>query len=668
MTGIINPKPQRISSANSVSEERIIISPPVGSKKNTTTCPRQRQAYNAILYMMRNAIFLSLLLPLCVFSASALSCIDLKVNISKGNESAHVMLLQSFLSEKGLLTAKPNGYFGPGTQKAVQDYQKSKKLNPSGSVLALTRVAIKEETCKTATSTPNVSAAKPNSTSTDPLPPKQETAPQISIEQRPSIAAISKGTIFRSGETTWGLSISGTNFATATANTVYLEDQKSGKRYTAGIFSSADGKTISLPPSLGKIPLTCGTSCKETLNVGGYYVVVKTPRGGESPVSPAQIISVREALIGNATGTGVVAYLATSTRIGTFNFTLYNPTKITSITLNSTSSQFASTTLGKIIFKNEATNETLPNAGAGMELYEGQYMTVGAYANVETTATAVKTVPMSFTLTITDTYGKTTSFTSSPFTVSFDKEPLSVTLSKSTTIPPTIESIDGAMILTNGVTDWGVTLRGKGFNAATNTVYFASRSNQRKYLIGSFPSISNAITLPKSLGMIKVKCGNDCEESLPPGDYDIIVSTKLGESNQKFIQIKSFNVSSVTGTMNAAFHKKVTGARLGTVSIGVGAVLKVNAITPSIKYSNGGIGVSNIIIKDETTGKAIVGSGKDTVFSENDSKVYGMYGDITSTSAGTGDVTLAFDVVDYIGNMHTIITSPAFTISFSIEP
>lgn len=624
---------------------------------------------------MRNAILISFLFSLSVFSASALTCTDLTINLSKENESASVLSLQNFLAEKGFLKAKPNGYFGPGTQKAVQSYQKSKKLNPSGSVLALTRAAIKEESCKATTTTSSNSSkttiTKPSATTTVSTPSSSIATmpPSVLIEDMPSISEISKGTVFRRGDTSWGLVITGSKFSTSTANTVYLDDQKSGKRYTVGTFSSLNGKTISLPQSLGSIPLVCGGSCKEILSAGGYYVIVKTPKGGESTVSSSQIISVRDAVIGNAVGGGgIIPYLATSTRLGSFNFTLYNPSKIISLILNSTSSQFASTTLSKIILKDEITTETLPDAAAGIELYEGQYMNVAAYANVVTTAIITKTVPMSFTLTVKDTYDKLTSFTSTPFLVSFDKEPLSVTLAKSTTIPPLIDSLDAATILTNGVTTWGLVLRGKGFDLAANTIYFASRSNRRKYTIGSFPSVNNVITLPQSLGKLTVSCGSGCEETLPPGDYDITVTTKLGESNQKYIAIKSFNISSITGTQYSPIHKKVSGAKLGTVSIGVGTILKVSSITPSINFPSGGVGLSNIVIKDEATGQALVSAGKDLIFNENDSRVYGIYADVNTTSSASGEIALIFDVVDYIANKDTILTSPSFTVSFTTDP
>ena len=78
---------------------------------------------------------------------SALSCVDLTKNLTKGSRVAQVLILQNFLASKGYLKAKPNGYFGAGTVAAVKAYQRSVGLSASGQVFPLTRAAIKQETC-----------------------------------------------------------------------------------------------------------------------------------------------------------------------------------------------------------------------------------------------------------------------------------------------------------------------------------------------------------------------------------------------------------------------------------------------------------------------------------------------------------------------------------------
>jgi peptidoglycan hydrolase-like protein with peptidoglycan-binding domain len=83
-------------------------------------------------------------------------CVDISSNLSPKAESPAVLLVQQFLSEKGFLTVKPNGYFGPSTIKAAKAYQKSKGLPQSGAVFPMTRAAIKKDSCLTSsTSTPS---------------------------------------------------------------------------------------------------------------------------------------------------------------------------------------------------------------------------------------------------------------------------------------------------------------------------------------------------------------------------------------------------------------------------------------------------------------------------------------------------------------------------------
>lgn len=62
-------------------------------------------------------------------------------------ETSEVLRLQNFLVKKGLLTATPNGYFGPGTKRAVMAYQDSVGLPDTGNVFAATRQAVNQESC-----------------------------------------------------------------------------------------------------------------------------------------------------------------------------------------------------------------------------------------------------------------------------------------------------------------------------------------------------------------------------------------------------------------------------------------------------------------------------------------------------------------------------------------
>lgn len=127
------------------------------------------------------------LIPILLFlgiqsSVSALSCVDLSVNVSRYQETASVRALQDFLYEKGHLKAAPNGYFGAGTLNALKAYQKDKGITQTGTAGPLTRATIKSESCnisssaKTATSTAavktTVTATSPVVTTTAPAQPK----------------------------------------------------------------------------------------------------------------------------------------------------------------------------------------------------------------------------------------------------------------------------------------------------------------------------------------------------------------------------------------------------------------------------------------------------------------------------------------------------------------
>lgn len=122
-------------------------------------------------------ITLALVTLLSISHTFAMSCIDLKSPLARGAESANVLLLQNYLSEKGFLTAKPNGYFGVGTFGAVKAYQRSIGLSSVGNVGPATRAALKKETCSgdsvSATAIIKQPITTPSkATSTTTIPPK----------------------------------------------------------------------------------------------------------------------------------------------------------------------------------------------------------------------------------------------------------------------------------------------------------------------------------------------------------------------------------------------------------------------------------------------------------------------------------------------------------------
>ncbi len=78
-------------------------------------------------------------------------CIDLSKNLRRGNEdkqkNGDIFKLQSFLYLMGYLKATPNGYFGFGTEGAVESFQQENEIRITGEAGPLTRAKIKEMSC-----------------------------------------------------------------------------------------------------------------------------------------------------------------------------------------------------------------------------------------------------------------------------------------------------------------------------------------------------------------------------------------------------------------------------------------------------------------------------------------------------------------------------------------
>jgi peptidoglycan hydrolase-like protein with peptidoglycan-binding domain len=119
-----------------------------------------------------NKILLSLVFVTMPTSTLASECIKLETNLAKGIRSTNVISLQKYLSQIGLLSASPSGYFGELTFKAVKLFQQARTITQSGYVGPLTRLAISNDSCKTitevatATSTKSVEVSKPTTVST----------------------------------------------------------------------------------------------------------------------------------------------------------------------------------------------------------------------------------------------------------------------------------------------------------------------------------------------------------------------------------------------------------------------------------------------------------------------------------------------------------------------
>jgi hypothetical protein len=103
----------------------------------------------------------------------ASSCINLEATLVRRDENDSVLLLQNFLSSKGYLKAKPNGYYGVGTFQAVKSYQKDNGIRQTGNAGPATRAKIKEQSCGTTsitnTTTKGSTQAVTVNTSTSPI-------------------------------------------------------------------------------------------------------------------------------------------------------------------------------------------------------------------------------------------------------------------------------------------------------------------------------------------------------------------------------------------------------------------------------------------------------------------------------------------------------------------
>jgi peptidoglycan hydrolase-like protein with peptidoglycan-binding domain len=591
---------------------------------------------------------------------SALTCVDLPINLSKGAESPTVMSLQQFLFDKGYLQAKPNGYFGVGTEQAVKKYQKSLRYLQSGYVLPMTRAAIKKETCNTASSVSITTPAPSQVTKTD--------APVIThpivayTDPAPTVTSVNNTIILIGGDTDWGVVIHGTNFS-PTSNTIYIRDRTGAKKYTIGTLPSEDKLTITLPNSLGHGEFSCGGSCKQKIAQGEYFVIVETPKGGESNVGPYIVVRGTNIESHSATPYAPIAYNATSTRLATFNFNAATPLTIASVGF--TANNASSTVLKNIILKDESTGAVLVNSGAGIPLYDGEYRMIGVYADVATTDASI--AKGYFTLVVTDSVVKrNTSFTSPLVAVSFGAEPAQLTRARLAGPTLTLTSLDKVIILTSGITTWQTSVYGTGFSSSTNNVYLKLRQSNKKYSLGMLPSLDGTtILLPKSLGTISFPCGIGCEEPLPAGDYDLMVTNAKGESNTLQLLVKGFNISATTGSLSAPLPKTAKGVRLGSLSFGTNTPLKISAIKFNISVENNTSSIGGVVLRDEVAGAPLVSEGKDIAMYESDSKLIGAYGDVSTTNSTTATGYFSVDVIDYISNKITTLLSPKFVVTLS---
>lgn len=335
------------------------------------------------------------------------TCFDVKANLVRGAENLQVATLQNFLFTFGFLKPIPNGYFGPGTFQAVKLYQKSVGLPQTGGVYALTRQAIKNATCSTASVPQAQSQTQTQPQSTTLVPVVNSSALTSSLATstpvpftlsplstavvattsvvspvsytRPSIISVDKGTLFKGASTTWNVIINGSSFSNA-SNTVYFRSRESGRVYRVGLFPSVDKKTIILPSNLSAISFSCGPTCSDTLPVGTFDVTVQNEGGESDPI----FIAIKGFSISSTSGSlnGPVSN-GTSKLLGTISYASSVALYVTNIDLTLVTDGLGGGTVGGLTFKDEITGNPITGTGMQLASNENESKIIGVYGNVD---------------------------------------------------------------------------------------------------------------------------------------------------------------------------------------------------------------------------------------------------------------------------------------------
>ncbi len=234
---------------------------------------------------------------------------------------------------------------------------------------------------------------------------------------------------------------------------------------------------------------------------------------------------------------------------------------------------------------------------------------------------------------------------------------------------PAVTALDkGTPFAGASTSTWNVIIQGTSFDTVSNTVYMRNQMNGRKYKLGSYQSSDNkTITLPNTLTQTSFSCGTMCSERLPPGNYDLTVENKGGESDSIYLTVKGFSISVQTGSFSEPVKQNAIRGRLGTISFAASVPFYVTDITTSLRTEglSGGTGVSDLIFKDELTGKIIDKFGTEIVVSENASKIIGIYGNVSSQSSGSIIGSVSVTIKDFVGNKPVTFNSPSFLTTVS---
>lgn len=235
---------------------------------------------------------------------------------------------------------------------------------------------------------------------------------------------------------------------------------------------------------------------------------------------------------------------------------------------------------------------------------------------------------------------------------------------------PIISSITKGTLFTGGITvgttSWRVTLNGF-FPKASTTISLKLRGNNKKFEIGTFqPTSSTTLLLPTTLASSRYSCGTGCYEILPVGEYEVTAKNQGGESDPIFLAIQGFTISSLSSTLSSPLKQKATSTLLGTVSFASSRAFFITDIHASATPQGLSKGaVTNLTLKDAATGKAPAKFGSSFFVGENESKIIGIYGNITSTSSGFINVEVSVTAIDFVGKLPSTFTAPQFLTTVS---
>lgn len=542
--------------------------------------------------------------------ASALICIDLQSNLTKGKESDEVLTLQNFLADKGFLTARPNGYFGNGTFSAVKKYQKSVNLSQSGGVMALTRAAIKKKTCIN------------NSLSIDSLVATTSTV-------NPKITATTS--IFSVGCN----SLEGFSVVTG-AKCVIISTLPEGCASVNG-FSVVTG-------------LSCASGVVATSSSVVAVVKQTTPNVVASFTSNEKRQQDVKDLLG-----AMYAYYIDSR--GMFPIPYISTSSLEICTLGISQCDDFNEIKSSLVPKFLSRIPTDPSV-ATTSIGSGYFM--ARYSNGDITITAPKAD------------SKVNVFATCNFNSDCKiKTASDISLVKGV---PRIDSIDKAIFLSSGNMSIPLTIHGSEFGSSSNTVTLSLQGGRKIYTLGSFDSADGVtIKATSSFTNTKLPCGVGCLELPQAGTYDVMVKTQSGESNTMSILLQGLTTTSNSNGSDVSFRPKSTHIKLGTVTLSSPSVVTLSALEFTLTGTTTLVSkVSNFTITDAVTGKIINSGPKfvipSEVLSDYKTKIYELYADIAeieNSYAGRIDISGFFTVKESISNSLVSVPFPSFLITIS---